>query len=66
MKSSEIGPRIRAVVRGRDSITVDWLLREVFGLPASEISPIRKAIAEAEMVDLGWLRCHRNSVWQRG
>jgi hypothetical protein len=64
--SSQIGPRIREITKGRDQVEFQWLLEKVFGCPANEVIPIQRAIAESEMHDMSWIRLPRNNVWQRG
>jgi hypothetical protein len=64
--SSQIAPRIREIVKGRDQIEFDRLLLQVFEMPVKDLLPIQRAIAEAEMFDLDWKRSNRNQTWKRG
>jgi hypothetical protein len=59
--SSQIAPRIREIVKGRDR-----LLLQVFEMPVKDLLPIQRAIAEAELFDMDWKRSNRNHTWHRG
>ena len=64
--SSQVAPRLRAIVKGRDEIDFVLLVKQVCGVVASELRPIQRAIVEAELVDIGWRRRPRDTWWERG
>jgi hypothetical protein len=64
--SSQIGPRIRELLKGRDQVEFNWLLTQIFECRYDEVSPIRREIAGSEMHDTGWIRSSKNHIWNRG
>jgi hypothetical protein len=63
--SSKIGPHVRELTNGREQVDWHWILREIFGQPASELMPVQRAIVEGELADSDFRQRSRSTVWER-
>jgi hypothetical protein len=63
--STKIAPRVRDLTNGREQVDWHWILREIFGQPASELMPVQRAIVESELVECGFRYRPRSTIWDR-
>jgi hypothetical protein len=63
--STKIAPRVRDLTNGREQVELNWILNQIFGVPASELRPIQCAIVEAELVERGFRYRPRSTIWER-
>jgi hypothetical protein len=63
--SSQIAPRVRELTDGRDSVEFNWIMHQIFGVPARESMPVQRAIVESELVERGFRYRPRSTVWER-
>jgi hypothetical protein len=64
--ASKVGPRVRELTKGLIQIEFNWLLHQIYGLPARDLMPIQIAIAECELGEINFSRVPRSTLWQRG
>jgi hypothetical protein len=63
IRSSEIGPRVRELAKGRVQVDLHRLAREVCG---RELRPVHLGIIECELAELEFRRPRGgSSIWQR-
>jgi hypothetical protein len=61
--ASQVAPRLRALIKGRDRIEFGDLVRTIYERPYSELKPIHREIVASELVELGWRKRGNESVW---
>jgi hypothetical protein len=63
--STKIARRVREITDGREQVELNWILHQIFALPARELMPIQRAIVEAELVERGFRYRPRSTIWER-
>jgi hypothetical protein len=63
--STKIAPRVRELTNGREQVEFNWLLHQIFGLPARDLMPVHLAIVEGELADIEFRQRSRSTVWER-
>jgi hypothetical protein len=61
--ASQVGPRLRSILKDRVRVEFGDLCRQVYERPYSDLRPIQRMIVESELVDLGWRKRGGESVW---
>jgi hypothetical protein len=60
---SQVAPRLREVIKGRDAVDFGGVVQQVFGAAVSDLKPIHREIVASELVELGWCKRGNEPVW---
>jgi hypothetical protein len=61
--ASQVAPRLRALIKSRDRIEFGDLVRTIYQRPYSELKPIQREIVASKLVELGWRKRSKESIW---
>jgi hypothetical protein len=61
--ASRVAALVRELTKARDIIEFGDLVRRIYGLPYAELKPIQREIVVAELVEIGWRKRGKESVW---
>jgi hypothetical protein len=66
VKMSDACRAVREFTKANQQVDFGALCERIFGVGVSQTRPVQRAIIEAELVDCGWRRRPRDTVWERG
>ena len=61
--ASQVGPRLRSILKDRVRVEFADLCRQVYERPYSELRSIQREIVASELVEMRWSKRSGESVW---